>query len=126
MTYYVNEHGQVVGFVNPGTEAILGTSEDLARANVDAFAKDVQQQFNLSNVEVDPLCLGEEDGRYTFRLAVDGWPVEIDMPGLPLDAVRYLGEPDQNIWDYPRLYVDGSSWVWMYALNQCDPNRLAE
>jgi hypothetical protein len=30
--------------------------------------------------------------------------------------VRYLGIPGQNIWDFPRLFVDGSSWVWKFAI----------
>jgi len=39
------------------------------------------------------------------------------MPGLPLDLVRYTGENGQNIWNFPRLYLDDSSWVWKFAAN---------
>ncbi|MET9402659.1 hypothetical protein [Kitasatospora sp. NPDC002965] len=45
------------------------------------------------------------------------------MPGLSLDQVRWMNEPDQNIWNYPRLFVDGSSWVWWYALGICGPGE---
>jgi hypothetical protein len=31
-------------------------------------------------------------------------------------ALRFTGAADQNIWDFPRLYVNGSSWVWIYAV----------
>lgn len=39
----------------------------------------------------------------------------VDMPSLSLEKIRYMGEKTQNIWDFPRLYVNGSSWVWKYA-----------
>jgi len=38
------------------------------------------------------------------------------MPGLPLDRVRYIGAPEQNAWRFPRLFVDGNSWLWEFAL----------
>ena len=60
----------------------------------------------------------EGDGRWTFTvISPFGKSVEVEMPGIPLDEVRYLGEEDQNIWNYPRLYVDGSSWLWLYAID---------
>jgi hypothetical protein len=49
-------------------------------------------------------------------LAHDGNKAEVLMPGLLLSQVRYTGDGYQNIWDYPRLYVDGDSWVWKYAI----------
>ncbi|WP_331727485.1 hypothetical protein OG871_40570 (plasmid) [Kitasatospora sp. NBC_00374] len=62
------------------------------------------------------------DGRYAFRLDLaDGRAVDVEMPGIPLDQVRYMGAAGQDIWDFPRLYVDGSSWVWRYALGACGP-----
>jgi hypothetical protein len=44
------------------------------------------------------------------------------MPGLPVEQVRYMGESGQNIWDFPRLYVDDSSWIWEFALSSCEPD----
>lgn len=38
------------------------------------------------------------------------------MPGIALENVRYVGADDQNIWDFPRLYVEGSSWVWEFGV----------
>ena len=43
------------------------------------------------------------------------------MPGIPTERVRYLGDPGQNIWDYPRLYVNGESGVWSIALGISGP-----
>ena len=41
----------------------------------------------------------------------------VEMPGLPLEQVRYMGHEGQNARDYPRLYVDGASWLWEFAVN---------
>jgi hypothetical protein len=51
-----------------------------------------------------------------------GRSIEIQMPGLPVERVRYMGETGQNIWDFPRLYVDDSSWIWQFALSVCKPD----
>lgn len=59
----------------------------------------------------------QHDGRFPFIVTVDGVEHFVEMPGIPLHEVRYVKLPSQNIWDFPRLYVDGSSWVWQYALN---------
>ncbi|WP_232700178.1 hypothetical protein [Brevibacillus daliensis] len=59
-----------------------------------------------------------DDGRYLFELKThikSGFSWEVDMPSLPLEQGRYVSEEGQNIQDFPRLYVDGSSWVWKYA-----------
>lgn len=69
---------------------------------------------------VDP----ERDGRFTYL--IDFGPdlrFEIEMPGLPIEQVRWTGHEDGDIWDFPRLYVDGSSWVWKYAVAACTPDR---
>lgn len=56
------------------------------------------------------------DGRFCFILRNGEFTSEVQMPGIPLPRVRYMGAP-QNIWHFPRLYVSGSSWVWLYAIN---------
>jgi len=61
----------------------------------------------------------EDDGRYQFSVWKTGKEnnaVLIEMPGLPLEEVRYIKPSEQNIWNFPRLYVDDSSWIWLYAL----------
>jgi hypothetical protein len=57
------------------------------------------------------------DGRYAFRLFVDGASHVVEMPGMPLAEVRVLKAAGQNVWDFPRLYIDGSSWLWLHGLN---------
>ncbi len=38
------------------------------------------------------------------------------MPGFPLDRVRYIEGEKRSILDFPRLYVDGSSWIWYIGI----------
>lgn len=53
-----------------------------------------------------------DDGYYPTTIHVDGRPVEIEMPGCDPDITQ-AGTP----WVSPRMYVDGSSWLWQFALN---------
>lgn len=57
-------------------------------------------------------------GRYGFAIRVPGsrW-IPVDVPGLPVERIRYLGLGQQSAWDYPRLYVDGNSWLWEFAVS---------
>ncbi|MCF7982270.1 MAG: hypothetical protein K9K86_09820, partial [Pseudomonadales bacterium] len=55
----------------------------------------------------------DNGGRYGFILKKDGREklIDIDMPGCDPDLVQ-RSEP----WVSPRLYVDGSSWLWQFAI----------
>lgn len=98
-------------FINPGTGPVAGASADYAEANMRAFVQEIGAD------EFSPLTGGENEGRYEFEVYRNDRSVSVEMPGLPLDEVRYVGTEDQNIWNFPRLYVDGSSWVWCYAVS---------
>lgn len=103
--------GNPVITINPGTEPVEGATYDNALDNIVALARD-------TNSELFQATEREEDGRWYFELRNErGVKVEVEMPGLPLDQVRYMKEEGQDIWDFPRLYVGGSSWVWLYAIN---------
>ena len=106
------DNGAVV-MINPGTGPVQGrTDVEQALFNMHQFCADSNSAL------VGHQSLTGEDGRWTFEVVgADGSSHEVEMPGIPLDEVRYMGEPDQNIWDFPRLYVDGSSWVWKYAIS---------
>lgn len=112
--------------INPGTGPVEGATEENARANIDRFAADlVIAGITTTSIERDPDV--DSDGRYGYQLTTgDGRALSIDMPGLPLDQVRYVDEPGQDIWDFPRLYVDGSSWVWMFAIRACKPRPTGD
>ena len=99
--------------INPGTGPVLNSTEENAIENIKHFINDngVEGVLYERSPEND-----YGDGRYAFNLKKDGVCHEIQMPGLPIENVRYLGDKNPDIWHYPRLYVDGSSWVWGYAL----------
>lgn len=100
--------------INPGTGPVEGTTPENALANMIVLVGD-------AGVEDAVISRDEKrdkgDGRYGFLVRKGEQGVEVDMPGLPLDEVRYLDIPGQSIWDFPRLYVGGSSWVWCYAVD---------
>lgn len=96
--------------INPGSGPVSGSTRENADKNLQKFLEDSGADSFQFNRE-------EDGGRFTYTLVKGDQSCEIEMPGLPLDKVRYMREPGQNIWDFPRLCVDGSSWVWLYALN---------
>lgn len=105
--------------INPGSGPVSDATESAARAAVDHFVEDLRELHGIATAGVEPVR-DEGDGRWSFNLTfADGRRVEVEMPGLPVERVRWMGGPDQNIWDFPRLYVDGSSWVWLFALRAC-------
>jgi hypothetical protein len=113
--------------INPGSDPVSQATEEHATANMAAFTDDLRAR----GLDVDTFIRRPDsdygEGRYAYTLAMsDGRSVEIQMPGLSVDHVRYLGEDGQNIWDFPRLYVDDSSWVWNFALDMCGPDEGAD
>jgi len=100
-------------FINPGTGPIEDTSEKHARENIEHFLTDCKTT-GLHFVRIPERDYGE--GRYAFLVWKDRICHEIQMPGLPLARVRFMSEEGQSAWDFPRLYVDGSSWLWELAL----------
>lgn len=115
--------------VNPGSGPVGdGANEPDARAAMQAFVRDLELGTGVWFHGA-----GTDDGNGRFRFEVgftkEGEPVrkiEVDMPGLPIEQVRYLDQDGQNIWDFPRLYVNGSSWVWLYATHIARSDLLGE
>ncbi|MFF3884077.1 hypothetical protein [Streptomyces sp. NPDC001914] len=109
-------------FINPGSGPVHGATVEQATQNTAMFVLDLgARHLPVANAERRHEA-DYGDGRFAFEITMaDGRSIEIQMPGLPVEQVRYLGKDDQNIWDFPRLYVDGSSWVWNFALGSCEP-----
>ena len=110
--------------INPGSGPVDGATEEHAAINITVFGDDLRR----AGLGVDGCTRIPDadygDGRYAFALAMtDGRTIEIQMPGLPVDRVRFVDNEHQNIWDFPRLYVDDGSWVWMFALSACEPDE---
>jgi len=103
-------------FINPGSGPVDEATEDNARANMSAFWTDMHARG------LEPAAFTRHsdddygDGRYAFDFCIGDEMHQVQMPGLPLEKVRYLGG-GQSPWDFPRLYVDDSSWLWFFALN---------
>lgn len=105
--------------INPGSGPIARNpkrprSVASATANMRALLRDCgipKARFKLIGKAVDPW-----DGRYTFEVRLGRLTCSVDMPAIRLDAVRWMDLPGQDIWQFPRLYVDGNSWVWKYAV----------
>lgn len=105
--------------INPGSGPVHNSNEEHAEANIRAFVDDL----GIQGAGIQRTCESDSRGRFGFVLELKDKRVEIEMPGIPLENVRYLGLPEQDIWNFPRLYVDGSSWVWMFAL-RCTVSQL--
>lgn len=107
---------------NPGTQPIANTTEENARHNMSMFRIAVRKvaynDFEPGEIALDSYRNAANDhghGWYCFMLVgftVGGAKeVEIQMPGVPLEQVQ------GSLLEAPRLYVDGNSWWWEYAVN---------
>lgn len=99
--------------INPGSGKVKSGTVKQSEINIKAFIKDLDVKCEYKFIDVDT------DGRHTYKIWNKKYKHTIDMPPGILDNVRYLAGGDQNMRDFPRLYVDGSSWVWCYALDMC-------
>ena len=101
-----------VVLLNPGT----GDARDYGRVS-GAWAYSNAKRFAVE-VDADSVIKlrGQpDDGRWPFALVFGRRRVALDMPGCSLARVRYVDPLMQNIWFFPRLYVDGHSLTWLYA-----------
>lgn len=96
--------------INPGSGPVSDANEEDALANILKFAEELGTDI------VHRQLGGEDEGRWPFLVVKDERMVQIDMPGIPLEKVRYTGADDQNPWNFPRLYVEGSSWLWCFGV----------
>lgn len=109
--------------INPGSGPVAGATEEQSAVNITVFGDDLRRAgLDVRACNRKPDRDGR-DGRFAFELAMaDGRLIEIQMPGLSIEKVRFMGEDGQSILDFPRLYVDGSSYVWEFALSACEPD----
>lgn len=107
--------------INPGAGSVRETSNTQrnARRNIGALCRDAA----LIDPKIQIIgkgCREEgeyDDGRYNFILKRGFRKIDVAMPGIALKRVRFMNKPGQNIWNFPRLYVDGNSWIWSIAIN---------
>lgn len=115
-------------FINPGSGPVEGGNQVDAWINVVKLCEDagLLDRLDMPRAIECTSTRDTGDGRFAYSVRLGDRVCEIDMPGIPLVLVRFTGEGDQNIWDFPRLYVDGSSWVWKYAVGQVRDSLLGE
>jgi hypothetical protein len=109
--------------INPGTGLVSGAYARLAWKAARQMRRDIatvkpryDDEQPVVGARIERLAKIDERGRYGFRFTLGKRRCDVEIPGLPIERVRYLGLPDQNAWHFPRLYVDGSSWLWEFAL----------
>lgn len=100
--------------MNPGTGKTEDNGFEQALSNIKVFIQECTIDIEITSSNKHP----NENGRYSFFLKhwSTGKEFEIEMPSLPLSDVHYIDSENQNIMNYPRLYVNGNSYVWKYAL----------
>lgn len=98
--------------INPGSGPVSEGTRREADKNIRAFLRDVG--FKRGEVTATFRRRGN-DGRYWYTLRRRGKRTQVDIPGWPLERVKFL--EGCNPWVFPRLYVDGSSWLWPFAVN---------
>ena len=103
--------------INPGSGPVDGRATlDNAWANMEAFVKESKaKSFRRDVEETDDPC-DTMIGRFAFLLTTKtGEEISVLMPGLSLDQVRKKIKKCKGQMP-PRLYVDGSSWWWEFAV----------
>lgn len=103
-------HSILSAIEDPPPRILIESTSERASHNIEAFVGDL----GCDGVTVCPTgsCHG---GRFEFVLRRDSYECRVEMPGMDLNEIR----PDSNEydgWDYFRLVVDGSSWLWEYAI----------
>lgn len=95
--------------INPGTEPRPGTAEN-AQAVIVALQEDIRTNAVIHRAEHR-----DWNGYWSYRLEANGVSLDVSVPGVD-PQVTFKSEP----WESPRLYVDGSSWLYGYAVEMAD------
>jgi hypothetical protein len=107
--------------INPGSGPVQEASLEHAQENIKVFAKDITKVHHFTVKDIFRLEDDDDRGYFAYALDVEKYGLErrlrVDMPGLPLERVRYLGLPGQDAWEFQRLDLDHSSWLWKYAVD---------
>jgi hypothetical protein len=92
---------------NPGTGMIERSSEAAAA---------VAAELLRAEAACDSCRMVGHDGsgRFDFVFLKNGQAVTVSIPGVPLEHLRF--ESGLNPFDFRRIYVDGNSWLWPYAV----------
>jgi hypothetical protein len=99
--------------VNPGTSSIREADKKLAKLGIAQFVTDL----DLGALKVKRDKKGDCDGWFGFKVKSKRASISVLVPGIPMEQMRRM-ERDDSAWNFRRLYVEGSSWLWNYALER--------
>jgi hypothetical protein len=68
----------------------------------------------------------QSGGLYGFDVVYDSVAVPVLMPGLPVEHLRYVPGRSEKAGEFHRLYIDGGSWLWPFALQICAETGAGE
>lgn len=100
--------------INPGTEADDAATEGNAQKIAERICADTGSTASR-HPETD------SRGWFGFRFVRDGHTADVDIPGDDPDVVCE-GRP----WVSRRLYVEGSSWLYGYAMSAIERQLSGE
>jgi hypothetical protein len=104
----------VTFIVGVGTGPVRGGTLLNGSANMQQLVKDLGVDRVAFRPRKSPAC---GDGRFDFIVERAGVKVEVSMPGLPLASVRVIDPEKENVLEFPRLYVEGNSYYWCWAVD---------
>lgn len=108
-------------YIDPAAPPVEGGTEEQARTNMDAFCTDLREAGIIATT-ITRTEAADDAGRFGYQLGTgDARTLDVLMPGVATDQVRYTGNDGQNIWDFHLLYVDGTMRIWSSALKACEP-----
>ena len=90
-----------------------------AASLIEQFTADLRE-YGHREVTADRMPGADQNfpGHACWAVSVDGQlPHLVHLPNLPVEQVRWLGH-DQPLSEFPRVRVDGDTWVWFHALVQ--------
>lgn len=114
---------EVIGMVNNpgGAEPLVDATREQAAANMQQLLADLAG-CGLGGLSFTARPERDYDrrevkGKFAFMVSRRGRRkgVEVQMPGIALERVRYVAG---DAWGWPRLYVNGSSWLWLLAVKE--------
>lgn len=107
--------------INPGTGKVTGGTSKNAYENVRVFREDLRikmgvELYDENDIRVKRFQKADYGGgRFAFRIYYKGRKVEIQMPGWSLYETKF--QEGRDPFEYPRLYVEDSSWLWPFAVD---------
>jgi len=96
--------------INPGTEAVPRATGKQAEKNIRRWAREAAAKLGGKRITLRKLGPSDE-GRYPFFVKLECNGVQLGFTVLMPGIANIDGGP----WVSPRLYVDGSSWLWEFS-----------